>query len=65
MRHRGTYGGRKVNRAIPREQTQILEVQASGTLLQGLPPLPVFTRENIKSDDKGFDKWFELFKERA
>jgi hypothetical protein len=42
-----------------------LEVQASGSLLQGLPPLPILTGENIKTEDEGFDKWFELFEERA
>ena len=42
-----------------------MEVQASGNLLQGLPPLPIFTGENIKTEDEGFDEWFELFEERA
>ena len=27
--------------------------------------LPVFTLENIKTEDEGFDKWFELFEKRA
>ena len=40
-------------------------MQASGSLLQGLPTLPLFTGENIKTEEEGFDKWFELFEERA
>ena len=65
---RATKEHTEVVRSIERyleKQTQILEVQASGSLLQGLPPLPVFTGENIKTEDEGFDKWFELFEERA
>lgn len=65
---RATEEHTEVVRSIERyleKQTQILEVQASGSLLQGLPPLPVFTGENIKTEDEGFDKWFELFEERA
>ena len=64
-RYKGTHGGCKVNRAIPQETTEILEAQASGSLLHGLTPLPIFTGENIKREDEGFDKWFELFEEHT
>ena len=42
-----------------------MEVQASSSLLQGLPPLPAFIGENIKTDYEGFEKWLEMFEERV
>jgi hypothetical protein len=39
--------------------------QVNAMAVQSFPPLPMFTGEDIDSDEKRFDKWLERFKEQA
>ena len=46
-------------------QTQMLCAQAQAVAVQGLPALKKFSGENLESEDEGFDRWLELFQEKA
>jgi len=46
-------------------QMQMLWAQAQAVVVQGLPALKKFSGENLESEDEGFDRWIELFQERA
>ena len=46
-------------------QTEMLAAQAQVTAVQGFPPLPQFSGENLQSEEDGFEHWIELFEERA
>jgi len=46
-------------------QTEMLAVQAQVTAVQGFPPLPQFSGENLQSEEDCFEHWIELFEERA
>ena len=46
-------------------QTEMLAAQAQVTAVQGFPPLPKFSGEDLQSEDDGFEHWIELFEERA
>ena len=46
-------------------QTKMMQAQANAVAVQSFPPLPMFTGEDIDSDEKRFDKWLERFEERA
>ena len=47
-------------------QTDMLSVQAKAVAVQSLPPLAKFSGDKESgAEEDGFDKWFELFEERA
>ena len=46
-------------------QTQAMAVQALGTAVHHLPPLPLYTGEKEQAEDEGFDRWLERFEERS
>ena len=46
-------------------QTEMLAAQAQVTAVQGFPPLPQFSGENLQSEEDGFEHWIALFEERA
>ena len=46
-------------------QAEAMAAQAKATVVQHLPPLSRFTGEGTDIADDAFDKWVELFKERA
>ena len=46
-------------------QTEAIAAQTQATAAQHLPPLETFTGEGMKTEEKTFDRWIELFEERA
>ena len=46
-------------------QTEMLSAQVQAVAVQGLPALTKFSRENLESEDEGFERWLETFQERA
>ena len=46
-------------------QTEAIAAQTQATAAQHLPPLETFTGEGIETEEKTFDRWIELFEERA
>ena len=46
-------------------QTEVIAAQAQVAATQHLPPLKLFTGEDMDAEEKTFDRWFELFEERA
>ena len=46
-------------------QRMMMTAQVQALATQTVPPLRVFTGENINSDDDGFERWLEQFEERA
>lgn len=46
-------------------QTDMLSAQAQAVAVQGLPSMKKFSGENLDSEEDGFDKWLEIFEERA
>ena len=46
-------------------QTEVIAAQAQVAVTQHLPPLKSFTGEDMDTEEKTFDRWFELFEERA
>ena len=46
-------------------QTEAIAAQTQAAAAQHLPPLKSFTGENMEVEEKTFDRWLELFEERA
>ena len=46
-------------------QTEAIASQTQATAAQHLPPLETFTGEGMETEEKTFDRWIELFEERA
>ena len=46
-------------------QTEAIAAQTQATAAQHLPPLETFTGEGMETEEKTFDRWIELFEERA
>ncbi len=57
--------GAKANPLLIEAQTDMLSAQAQAVAVQGLPSLKRFSGENVDSEDDSFDKWLEVFEERA
>ena len=46
-------------------QTEMLSAQAQAVAVQGLPALSKFSGENLETEEESFDRWLEMFEERA
>ena len=46
-------------------QTEAIAALTQATAAQHLPPLETFTGEGMETEEKTFDRWIELFEERA
>ena len=46
-------------------QTEAIAAQTQAKAAQHLPPLETFTGEGMETEEKTFDRWIELFEERA
>ena len=50
---------------LVKTQTEVIQAQTQVAAAQHLPPLKLFTGEDMQVEEGTFDRWLELFEERA